>query len=282
MQLTFLGTGSAEGYPSAFCRCDHCRRARELGGPSLRKRAAALIDEDLLIDPGPDVLAAAAQHGRRLDGARRCLLTHAHADHIDPLLILSRGPDWGIVGAARLDFYASPASARRIAELVARDFAPAGFLDPAIGERLNLAVHLVEPLRPFDAGPYRVTPFAANHDPTVEPLIYAIEAGGRAILYGTDTAPLPEATWRGFHDHRLRFDLVILDHTYGDAPGQDDHLTAAQFQAHAARLREEGLLSAGARVFAHHISHVGNPPHPELAALARLRGYEIPYDGLTI
>ena len=282
MPLTFLGTGSADGYPSAFCRCDHCQRARLLGGPSLRKRAAALVNEDLLIDPGPDVAVSAAQHGRPLTGVCHCLQTHAHVDHFDPVLFLSRGSDWGFVGGPHLHYYASHASARRIAQLLERDFAPASFLDPAVGERLNLTVNIVEPLRPFVAASYRVTPFAANHDASVEPLLYAIEADGRTIFYGTDTAPLPEETWRGFHQHRLRFDLVILDHTYGDDPGQDDHLNATQFQAHIARMRDEGLLAPAARIFAHHLSHVGNPPHPEATSRARRRGYEIPYDGLTV
>jgi phosphoribosyl 1,2-cyclic phosphate phosphodiesterase len=280
--LTFLGTGSADGYPSAFCRCDHCQRARLLGGPSLRKRAAALVNDDLLIDPGPDVAVSAAQHGRPLTGVCHCLQTHAHADHFDPVLFLSRGSDWGFVGGSHLHYYASHASARRIAQLLERDFAPASFLDPAIGERLNLTVNIVEPLRPFVAGAYRVTPFAANHDASVEPLLYAIEADGRTIFYGTDTAPLPEETWRGFHQHRLRFDLVVLDHTYGEAPSQGDHLDARQFGEQITRLREEGLLNAGARIFAQHISHADNPPHPDLVEIAARRGYEVAYDGLTV
>lgn len=282
MQLTFLGTASAESYPSSFCRCDNCERARALGGPSLRRRSAALVDDDLLIDLGPDVAAATAGQGRSLTGVRHCLQTHAHMDHFDQELILSRGLDWGIVGRQRLDFYASAGSLRRIARLLEGEFGGADFRDPTVGERLDLVVHQVEPLHPFLAGRYRVTPFPANHDPAVEPLLYAIETDNRAIFYGTDTAILPEETWRGFHQHRLRFDLVILDHTYGDAPGDNDHLNARQFAAQVARLREEGLLNDGARIFAQHISHADNPPHPDLVPIAARRGYEVAYDGLTV
>jgi phosphoribosyl 1,2-cyclic phosphate phosphodiesterase len=75
---------------------------------------------------------------------------------------------------------------------------------------------------------------------------------------------------------------VILDHTYGPEEPGTDHLSARQLIAHAARMREEGLLNEGARVFATHIAHEGNPPHPELAAFAEAHGYEVAYDGLMI
>jgi phosphoribosyl 1,2-cyclic phosphate phosphodiesterase len=282
MILTFLGTAAAEGYPNPFCRCANCEQAHALGGPSLRKRSAALIDDDLLIDLGPDLIAASHMHGRSLAGLRYCLQTHAHADHLDPSHFLTRSPEYGVPDAPRLHFYASLATARRAAQLLESDFAPASLLDPEVGKRLNLEIHLIEPLHSFTAGRYRVTAFPANHDPAVEPLLYAITADGRTIFYGTDTAALPEETWQAFHRLRLRFDVVILDHTYGpDEPGSD-HLSARQLIAHGARMRAEGLLADEARVFATHLAHAGNPVHPELAAFAAQHGYEVAYDGLTI
>jgi hypothetical protein len=81
----------------------------------------------------------------------------------------------------------------------------------------------------------------------------------------------------------MRFDVVILDHTYGpEEVGSGDHLSAQQFIEHLARMREEGLLTDQARVLATHIAHEGNPAHPELAAFAAQNGYEIAYDGLTV
>ncbi len=46
-------------------------------------------------------------------------------------------------------------------------------------------------------------------------MLYSIEANGRAIFYGTDTAALFEGTWQVFRHHKMRFDVVIMDHTYG-------------------------------------------------------------------
>jgi len=131
-------------------------------------------------------------------------------------------------------------------------------------------------------GQYRVTAFAANHDSYVESLLYAIESNGRVIFYGTDTDTLPEQTWQGFHQHKLRFDVVILDHTYGPDKSGDDHLTAEKFIEHIARMREEKLLRENARVLATHISHDANPVHPELVEFAAKHGYEVAYDGMMV
>lgn len=282
MILTFLGTGAANGYPEAFCRCHNCERARELGGTSLRKRSAALIDDDLLIDLGPDIETASAMHGCPLTNVRWCLQTHGHSDHLDPSLLLSRSPEFGVVGAPRLHWYASRATVRRASELFQTIYSPGSLLDPKAAEHLNFEVHPIEAMQPFVLGPYRVIAFPANHDPAVDPLLYSIEADGRAIFYGIDTATLPEETWQAFHRFQVRFNIVILDHTFGLGEHGSDHLGAREFVEHVERMRQEGLLADGARAFATHISHPGNPVHPELANYAVQHGYEVAYDGLTV
>ncbi len=282
MKLTFLGTSAANAFPEAFCRCANCQAARRQGGPSLRKRASLLVNDDLLIDLGPDIMSAAQQYGLALGGVQYCLQTHAHADHLDASHFLSRSPGYGVVGAPRLHFYASPGSLREVERLLVRDCAPGRFGDAENNAKLNLAVHPVQPLQPFDAGPYRVIAFPANHDPVVEPLLYAIQSQGRTIFYGTDTAVLSERAWQGFHDFGLRFDRVVLDHTYGTLSKGGDHLNAAEFVEHMARLRREGLLAEGARCLATHIAHDGNPAHAELVQHASVQGYDVAYDGLVV
>ena len=55
----------------------------------------------------------------------------------------------------------------------------------------------------------------------------------------------------------MRFDVVILDHTYGPEQPGSDHLSAIQVAEHAERMRVEGLLDGQAHVFATHIAHEG-------------------------
>ena len=57
MKITMLGTG-AIGYPLSFCNCDNCKEARIRKGKSIRKRASMLINDDLIIDLGPDTQTA--------------------------------------------------------------------------------------------------------------------------------------------------------------------------------------------------------------------------------
>jgi phosphoribosyl 1,2-cyclic phosphate phosphodiesterase len=282
MRLTFLGTSAANAFPEAFCSCANCQQARALGGPSLRKRSAVLVNDDLLIDLGPDVMAGAQMHSAPLTRVRHCLQTHGHADHLDPSHFLSRSPAYGTVGAPRLHFYASAETLQWTAKLLERDYEAGSFLDPEVGEELNLEIHAVGPMQCFNTGAYRVIAVPATHDPGMGSLLYAIGFGGHWAFYGTDTAALSEDVWRAFHDHGLRFDLVMLDHTYGPEEVASDHLGARDVIAHAHRMRAEGLLAEGARVLGTHIAHEGNPAHPDLAAFAAQHGYEIAYDGLVV
>lgn len=282
MQLTFLGTAAANAFPEAFCRCDNCRAARKEGGKSLRKRSAALVNDDLLIDLGPDIMSASQAHAVSLTNVRYCLQTHPHADHLDLSHLLSRSPGFGVVGAPRLHFYASQATLARANQTFRRDLSGRELFAPENIEALNLELHQVTPLQPFAAGPYRVIAFPANHAPGLGALLYAIEASGKRIFYGTDTASLLPETWQACHDFGLQFDLVVLDHTYGPDEAEGDHLNAAQVAHHVRRMRSEGLLATNGRAFATHIAHEGNPPHASLAAFAAQHGYEVAYDGLVV
>ncbi len=282
MRITFLGTAAANAFPEAFCKCRNCAQARLLGGPSLRKRSAALINHDLLIDLGPDIMSASQMHDCPLKDVRYCLQTHPHADHLDLSHLLSRSPAFGVNGAPVLEFYASRETTMRAAETFVRDLAGYSLLAPEAEKYLNFRIHQVQPLEFFTVGPYSVMAFPANHAPGMGAMLYSIATEGRTVFYGTDTAALLEETWQAFRQQRFRFDLVILDHTYGpDQPGSD-HLSAHQVIEHANRLRAEGVLSPRGRVLATHIAHEGNPAHADLVRFATQHGYEVAYDGLVL
>ena len=282
MKLTFLGTAAANAFPEAFCKCGNCQTARDLGGKNLRKRSAALVNDDLLLDLGPDIMASSQMHNISLTNVQFCLQTHPHADHMDLSHFLSRSPGFGVIGAPRLHFYASSQTLARADQTFLRDLCGFGLLDKQAEQELNLAIHVIEPLTPIKVGEYRVVAAPANHARNFGASLYAIEKDGCSIFYGTDTAEFMDETWQAFHDHELCFDLVVLDHTYGpDEPGSD-HLCARQVAEHTRRMRSEGILKEGGRVFATHIAHEGNPSHDELSAYAKRKGYEIAYDGLLL
>ncbi len=142
--------------------------------------------------------------------------------------------------------------------------------------------HPIEALQKDPVGDYRVIALPANHDSAVDPLLYAIENEVQCIFYGTDSAELPGSTWQAFHHYNLRFDIVVLDHTYGPEEKTSDHLSAHGLIQHMKRIREELVLKETGRVFATHISHEGNPAHPELVDFAAKHGYKVAYDGLVV
>jgi phosphoribosyl 1,2-cyclic phosphate phosphodiesterase len=282
MKITFLGTSAANAYPEAFCNCENCQKARLLGGPSLRKRSAILVNDDLLIDLGPDIMAVAQFLNCPLTSVRYCLQTHPHADHLDVSHLLSRSPEYGVINAPVLNFYASAETLQHAAETFERDLADYPLLSPETERRLKVKFHEIAPLRPLPVGRYRVVAFPANHAPGLGAMLYSIEENSQSLFYGTDTATLFERTWQALHHFDMKFDVVILDHTYGPGEHGDDHLSAFQVSEYAKRVRIEGILKPEGRVYATHIAHDSNPPHPELVVYARQYGYDVAYDGLMV
>lgn len=283
MRFTFLGTSASEGYPNAFCACDNCERARAAGGPSLRKRCAALVDEELLIDLCPDVMAASLQHGVSLAKLRYCLQTHEHSDHLDPSHFLSRSPSCQVF-APRLHYYATRNALGRAARILRAEEQDTNFFAPTVRERLNADFYVVEPFQRLHVGPYEVLSVLANHAHETTALLYLIEREGRVIFYATDTGEMPEATWAALEAFGKVCDLVVLDHTFGlkfEKRGTT-HLNAEEFLGQVARLREIGLVQEKTRVFATHFAHHSNPHHEELVAWGAQHGYEVAYDGLVI
>lgn len=282
MKLTFLGTSAANAFPEAFCSCENCQEARFLAGPSLRKRSAALINEDLLIDLGPDIMTASQMHQCPLVKVAYCLQTHPHADHLDLSHLLSRSPAFGVVAAPVLQLFASAETLQRASQSFERDMADFGLFSARAETELNLRLRVIEPYQHFSFAHYQVIAFPANHAAGMGALLYALTAEGKSLLYATDTASLFEEVWEAFHHFKLCFDAVVLDHTYGPDQAGSDHLSAKQVIEQLSRMRNEGLLSESARAFATHIAHEGNPAHPKLSQFASQHGYEIAYDGLSV
>jgi phosphoribosyl 1,2-cyclic phosphate phosphodiesterase len=189
MRAQFLGTAASEGYPDPFCDCANCRQARELGGPNLRKRSALLIDGELLIDLGPDLLAASQLHGIPLTRLRYCLQTHEHQDHLHTDFFLARSPFCGVHDGPTLDFYGTAGALARIRG-EGSHFARLGEEEASASLRLNL--HEVAPFQTFTVGPYRVSTLLAAHDPALVPLSTSSSVTGTA----SSMRPIPASSRR--------------------------------------------------------------------------------------
>ncbi|HEY8600817.1 MAG TPA: MBL fold metallo-hydrolase [Thermomicrobiales bacterium] len=309
MNVTFLGTAAAEGVPQLWCRCDYCQLVRQRGGKNIRYRTATLINDDLLIDAGPDLSPAAARLGVDLAAVRALLVTHPHYDHLEPDSLRARGRYWGGTALPPLTVYAGRASLdllgqgaefdalqlapRRIAPFQQFDIVTGGaaVADPRVP---RAAAFPMTPVRR-----YEVWTLAAEHSlPEDEAMLFVIRqtagpevpegAEGATLFYGTDTGPFPEATWTALDRlaaQGVRFGAAVVDATFGtgrDLKQPGAHLTIRQMTEHQQVLARRGLLADNAQRLAIHFSHYFTPPHDELTALLAPDGIIPAYDGLTI
>ena len=260
VDVLLLGTGASDGVPNCWCTCPTCVEARTTG--AIRSNASALVDGRLLIDPGPDAPRQAQRAGLDLCGVRTVLVTHAHDDHLNPSFLMHRG--W--VSEEPLQVIGpEPAIARCV-----------DWLKPGQDVVTLTTVTAGDEL---EVDGYRVRVIPATHHALGEAVLYAIESDGRSLLYATDTGPWkPEALellagWR--------FDLVLLEETFGDVvPPGEGHHTFASFGAALAELRAIGAIDGATRIVATHLGH-HNPTRTALARRLSELGAEVHPD-LTV
>ncbi|OBJ73096.1 MBL fold metallo-hydrolase [Mycobacterium sp. 1274756.6] len=242
MKIQLLGTGSADGWPNPFCACASCRNAAAAG--EIRGQTAALIDDTLLIDCGPEVPRAAVRQGASLTGVRQILLTHAHFDHVGPGALLMR--HWTRT-TAPLEVL-GPESALAQCRPWVEDSNPISFC-------------VLKPGDDVDLGSYHVRPLQANHAAEFggEALLYDVTApaGGR-LLWATDTGPLPGETMRELAG--AAFDAVFLEETFGTFTEHGSaHHDLPTFAETVTGLRACGAIVEHTEVVAIHLGH-HNPP----------------------
>jgi adenosylcobinamide kinase / adenosylcobinamide-phosphate guanylyltransferase len=258
MDVRLLGTGSADGWPNPFCTCASCTAERLAG--RLRGQTAALVDDVLLLDCGPETPHAAQRAGVDLSRLRHVLITHAHPDHCAPAFLLFRS--W--VGDAPLDVL-GPAPVVEQARMWVAPDSPVDFRVVAPGQRVSVGGYDVRVLQ------------AAHGDDTV---LYDVATDSSRLLYATDTGPLPDAAVEAVAG--AGFDVVLLEETFGDkADHGTDHLHLATFADQLRRLREVGAVTDGTDVVAVHLSH-HNPPTAELARRLADWGARVVDDGTSL
>jgi adenosylcobinamide kinase/adenosylcobinamide-phosphate guanylyltransferase len=262
MEVLLLGTGGADGWPNPWCTCASCNWARSAG--VLRRQTAALVDDVMLIDCGPEAPRAALQHGRTLAGVKHILLTHAHNDHLAAAALTWR--QW----AGRddpVDVVGPPKAIAACKDWVKSDSTWAKFREVHAGDRLTI-------------GGYDVRVVAANHNEEVgPPVLYDITGpSGERMFWGTDTGPLPDSSLDAMAG--VGYDALFLEESTGDIDFPQHH-TFATWAADVAKLRANGALGADSRVIAIHLSHF-NPPVPEVERRLAPWGGEVLPDGATV
>ncbi len=275
MRLRYLGTAAYEGIPSLFCQCAVCRHARENGGRDLRTRQQALVNDDLLLDFGPDTLAHTHRYGLDWDRIHDCLITHSHCDHFYPEDIGMCRPGFAAGICTKLHYYAGQAGYDRLQQIFARP--EDGDLFAPIADATQI------PLKaPFPVGQYTVLAVPANHDPSTSPVIYAISDGQKRLLYAHDTGWPCEESLAALAA-LSPFDLVSLDCCAGALTGwMDGHLGFDTCLRLADEMRRRGLATDATTFVVSHFSHNSRATHDDLIAMAAPHGIRVAYDGMEI
>ena len=268
MRLTFLGTAGSEGYPNPFCECENCRQARALGGRNFRLRSAVLVNDDLLIDLGPDLGASTQRLGLSLSRVATALVTHRHEDHLDTTWLKMRKPEQTLVRPAPLTVF-GPGDAIEMIRAAVEDL-----------EAVGVELKVVAPFDAWEFGGYRMVCYQANHGAgKLQAQFYSVDDGRRRLLFASDTSDLPAETWEALEGQS--FDCIVLEETMGTGD-RAGHMGYRRHLQHVERFRAQGLLRPGGRVCATHFSHMFNPLHDEVAAVLEPHGVIAAYDGLTL
>ncbi|MGH3386784.1 MAG: bifunctional adenosylcobinamide kinase/adenosylcobinamide-phosphate guanylyltransferase [Nocardioidaceae bacterium] len=261
MDVTLLGTGSADGWPNPFCGCASCRAARVSG--EIRAQTSALVDGRILLDCGSETPRQALRAGVDLTGLGAVLVTHAHPDHLDPSMLLYRS--WATDTPLEI-------------------FGPRPVVDACsqwVGNGSNVTLTVVKPGQRIDLRGYSVRVLPARHGGNDEAVLYDVQApDGKRLLYATDTGPLQGddiAAMSGAH-----YDYVLLEETFGDqAVLRGDHLNLTTFAQTVQAMRAVGAIDRGTDVVAVHLGH-HNPPTPELARRLMAFGARVVPDGTAL
>lgn len=257
MEVLLLGTGAADGWPNAFCRCASCTDLR--GRADLHSPTAALVDGKVLVDAGPAVEANAQRFGADLADVGTVLVTHAHSDHLAPAFLLHRS--W--LQAPAMQVYGPTP----VIEACADWLAPG---------QTTVRLHRVRAGDTWAADGYRVTAIPAAHEAFGEALLYRIDGADASLLYATDTGPWAAGALDLLGDRPL--DLVLLEETFGDRPPPPGHLGLPGFADSVRALRDRGLADPATQVLAVHLSH-HNPPMADLTARLAASGARPAHDG---
>ena len=278
MKLKYFGTAAAEGFPGIFCECEHCRRARSLGGKNLRSRSQALVDDSLLIDFPADTLYHVYTFGLPLHKIHNLIITHAHADHLYEKDFLQRKESFAEFadGEFPLNIYGSQPTVDRISSVLQQN---------GVARQKRWELFELLPFETRRIGAHDVTPLKAKHDFKMYPYIYDIAQtdGGKRMLYGNDTGVFLDETWEYLEKTRPFYSLVSLDCTAGIYEvDYDCHMNFRQNCETRERLIEMGCADKNTVFVSHHFSHHGGTVYDDFAPVAAEKGFLVSYDGREI
>ena len=275
MKIKVLGSAAAECCPALWCECEFCEKARKEGGKNLRRRTSYLIDDDTLIDLGPDFFWQIHEFGIDDRKLKRIIFTHPHVDHLNPVEFL-----WRHSGFSKVTQELHVLGAKSV---MTRLLHFACFVGNAYSmEELHLKPILLAHGKYAEDGDIGILPLKANHAVGMNPYLYIISRGGRKLFICNDTGIVPEESMKELAGQQV--DMMFIDSTAGFTEPDciNYHMGVNTVVKTRDKLLEIGALKKDAIVIANHFSHNGNPLHTDLEAFFNPKGIQVAYDGMTL
>jgi phosphoribosyl 1,2-cyclic phosphate phosphodiesterase len=265
-------------------------RAFTLGGPNIRSHSAAHLEPDCLLDFNLPAVIRARLSGIPIAETRYLLITHSHADHLeakqltwtrdmDPQRsLLSDQEKLKHVGprfspAPMLHVYGTQASCAKL-QIDRKDPDP---------RRYCMLLHRLEYFEEFEAGDMSCIALKAKHGDGEGAfgLNYIIKRQGKTILYALDTGWFPDESLEVISG--FRYDLVVLEATFGDAPVLPErHMNLSIVEKAFQHFVKRGFLNRGATFAISHMCPHWTPVHNDLAPRMKKLGITVAYDGLAV
>lgn len=275
MRIKFMGTAAAEGFPAIFCHCDACKKAKQLGGKNIRRTSVTLIDDNILIDFGPDLLTHSHVHSLSLIDLDAIIITHSHRDHL-----FEQSFNYALAGfgvSKRTELMSVYGNEKVIAKAKAIIKKKNDFFEFIMAKKFE----------PFKVKDYTIYPMLATHmspSEDEEPLIFMIEKDDKLFLNGNDTAYFSDETWEYLSDFKL--DAVSLDTTAGNLYDKilidRHHMNIYTVNIVKQEMLKKSIANDKTKFIMNHFTHHIQLLHEDLAEIADKIGFSVAYDGYTI
>lgn len=281
MKIHYWGTAAAEGVPGIFCSCETCRLARQEKGRKIRTRSQIMINDDLLVDFGPDTYMHSLQYDFNLSTLAHVIVTHPHEDHFYADEFSNRLP--GFVREPLVPTLVIHGSADTLSYML-----EVSKNNEAYKSQNRLLFDIMKPYETRAIGNYLVTPLPAEHG-TKTPFVYLIEQGGKSFLLLNDTGRPSYEVYEYLIKRGIVLDAISFDTTYGyenvlQKYGKaDHHMGLLDNVSVKGFLDMNGITDKHTVCIAHHFSHQGvDADYDKMCAHAEKYGFLVSYDGMEI
>ena len=286
MDITFLGTGAAQGVPPVFSRNKFLDYVRKTKGKELRSKASLRLGKYSQIDIGPDNNWQNIRLDLDMWDVKNVFITHSHSDHFSYFDLYEI---YSMAYVIPEDCSTNPISlylSSSAKEWLYNKLLPAAAANP-IKDRI-IPIPL-EYYRTYKCDDFTFSTVKGRHGGYGEnesSINYLFNySSGDSIYYALDTGYYEDETFEYLQDKATK--VMITECTFGDNYHNgfvgDGHLNLKTLNLQIERLADIGFINEDTPIYITHISPTVEHKHEEFQKILDQFdfNYILSYDGLT-